>query len=253
MKKGDFSNLATNYSKYRPSYNIDVVDNLLKTTGKLPINIATTDVGAGTGIFTKCLLNAGVRDIVAVEPNNQMLKAGELFLGNEVTFKKGSGENTFLESGKYDLVTMASSFHWPNTQNTLKEFKRILNGTGTFAALWNPRLTERSEIEDKVEFLLKNKYDLKTRMSSGLSGITESLNDILTKSGVFRSVLYLDGIDVVKRTHDEYLGAWRSVNDVQVELGRENFAKFINEVENIISDYPYVEVHYLTRAWVATK
>ena len=52
------------------------------------------------------------------------------------------------------------------------------------------------------------------------------------------------------RTHEEYIGAWRSVNDVQFQLGKEKFEEFIGDVEKIITKREFVEVHYLTRAWI---
>lgn len=148
---------------------------------------------------------------------------------------------------------MASSFHWPNTQDTLLEFNRILNSNGVFAALWNPRLTERSNSENEVQNLLSTKYFVGSRVSSGLSGITNHLRDILSKSKIFSSVTYFDAINVVKRSHEEYMGAWRSVNDIQAQLGKEKFSQFLSDVEEIINKRSYVEVHYLTRAWVAQK
>ena len=148
---------------------------------------------------------------------------------------------------------MASSFHWPNTKETLLEFNRILKGKGIFAALWNPRLTERSNSENEIQNLLLKKYSVCSRFSSGLSGITNHLCDILSESNLFSSVTYFDAINVVKRSHKEYMGAWRSVNDIQAQLGKEKFLQFLSDVEEIISKRSYVEVHYLTRAWVAQK
>ena len=49
------------------------------------------------------------------------------------------------------------------------------------------------------------------------------------------------------------MGAWRSVNDIQAQLGKEKFSQFLSDVEEIINKRSYVEVHYLTRAWVAQK
>ena len=253
MQKGDFSNLASDYIKYRPSYNRKVVNKVVNTINKKSENIRAADVGAGTGIFTKCLIEAGIKDVVAVEPNEGMRNTGIEYLGKKIPFFRGSGENTTLVSNKYDLVTMASSFHWPNTQDTLLEFNRILNSNGVFAALWNPRLTERSNSENEVQNLLSTKYFVGSRVSSGLSGITNHLRDILSKSKIFRSVTYFDAIDVVKRSHEEYMGAWRSVNDIQAQLGKEKFSQFLSDVEEIINKRSYVEVHYLTRAWVAQK
>lgn len=253
MKKGDFSTLANDYFKYRPSYNKQIVKTILKNINKKSKNVLAADVGAGTGIFTKCLLDVGIKDVVAVEPDDNMRNAGIEYLGRKIKFYKGSGENTKLDSNKYDLVTMASSFHWPNTHEALLEFNRILNDTGVFAALWNPRLTELSKSETEVQNLLFTKYHVASRVSSGLSGITNHLSEILSKSKFFRTVTYIDAIDVLQRSHEEYMGAWRSVNDIQAQLGKEKFSKFLCDVEEIINKRSYVEVHYLTRAWIACK
>ena len=253
MKKGDFTNLADDYTKYRPSYNKSIVKKILKAVRKNTSALRAADIGAGTGIFTKCLIEAGVKDIIAVEPNNDMRKAGLNFLNRKVKFSIGSAEQTGLQSHSYNLITMASSFHWPKTSEALKEFDRILASDGVFSAIWNPRLTDRSESELEVERLLSVKYNIASRTSSGLSGITSDLQEILETCGVFRSVLYAEAIDVVQRSHEEYIGAWRSVNDVQSQLGKAKFSEFIDDMTKTIKKYPTVEVHYLTRAWIACK
>ena len=253
MKRGDFTNLANNYTKYRPSYNSSVVRTILNSVGKEFHSIKAADVGAGTGIFTKCLIDAGVKNLVAVEPNDDMRERGIEFLGENLEFLGGSAEKTGLESNSFDLITMASSFHWPDTQLTLKEFDRALSCKGVFCALWNPRLTEKSDSENEIQELLTTKFKVASRVSSGLSGITKELREILISSGIFNSVKYVDAVDVVQRTHEEYIGAWRSVNDVQAQLGKEKFEEFIGDVKKIITKREFVEVHYLTRAWIASK
>ena len=253
MKKGDFTNLADDYSKYRPSYNKNIVNTILNFIAKKNNEIKAADIGAGTGIFTKCLIDAGIKDVTAVEPNNDMLDRGIEYLDGKINFLSGSAEKTGLKSKSFDLISMASSFHWPDTYLALQEFDRILNPKGIFTALWNPRLTHKSISENEVQKLLSKKYKVKSRVSSGLSGITNELRETLSESGIFHSVVYIDAVDVVQRTHQEYIGAWRSVNDIQVQLGKDKFKDFIRDVKGIIYKEPYVEVHYLTRAWVAFK
>ena len=79
------------------------------------------------------------------------------------------------------------------------------------------------------------------------------MQDILRDCGIFKTVEYADAVDVVRRSQKEYIGAWRSVNDIQAQLGKYKFKKFIDEVEHVVSKHSFVEVHYLTRVWVATK
>ncbi len=253
MKKGDFSSLAKDYANYRPGYNAQVVQQITFATELKPGDINAADVGAGTGIFTKCLTTLGIKKITAVEPNDEMRKIGREVNGTNIQFLKGSAEKTNLSANSLNLVSMASSFHWADHELALREFDRILDSRGVFTAIWNPRLTERSEVENRVQALLSEKYNVIKRVSSGRSGITEKLREILLESGYFKNIFYIDAIDVVLRSCEEYLGAWRSVNDIQAQLGSENFGSFIRDVENILADYKEVDVHYLTRAWVAKK
>ena len=127
MNRGDFTNLANDYSKYRPSYNKNIVNIILNCVSKNVNTIKAADIGAGTGIFTKCLIDAGVKDVIAIEPNGDMLRKGIEFIGKNINFQSGSAEQTGLQSKSFDLVSMASAFHWPDTSLSLKEFDRILS------------------------------------------------------------------------------------------------------------------------------
>ena len=65
--------------------------------------------------------------------------------------------------------------------------------------------------------------------------------------------MYFEAVDVMRRTPEEYIGAWRSVNDIQAQLGEYKFSKFIGEIEKISNKNSYVDVHYFTRVWIAKK
>jgi len=253
MRKGDFSSLAEDYVKYRPTYSENLTSMLVKSVSPNAEDIKAADVGAGTGIFSKCLFDQGIRNIVAVEPNKEMREAGIKKFGSLIKFSAGSAEDTSLKESSYDLVSMASSFHWPDTDKALSEFNRVLKPNGKFVAIWNPRLTEKSPVEHEVQKTLVDKYGVQSRVSSGLSGITNNLKETLIKSGYFKSVVYLESEDFVQRNHEDYIGAWRSVNDIQSQLGEKKFGMFLDDVERIVSKFDWIPVCYLTRAWVASK
>jgi len=251
IKLGDFTLLSQDYVNYRPSYSKLIVDLMFGALNKHPNQVVAADIGAGTGIFTKLILEKNPKELYAVEPNENMLLAGKKFLPNGVKWMAACAESTELPSNTFDLITMASSFHWTNTHTALNEFNRLIKPSGIFAALWNPRITELSEIESIIDSILTNEYSVKSRVSSGRSGITSDLTNILKSTSFFSDVSYIETVNKVCVSPERYIGAWRSVNDIRSQLGEENFAKFITQVSTIVSGVKHVEVYYMTRAWIS--
>lgn len=254
LKKSDFTGLAKDYSSSRPDYSVPVLDAIFGLTRKMPAEIDFVDVGAGTGIWTRMVNARGCRSTVAVEPNDDMRTHGEKdSKGLAIHWVKGGGENTGLPDQCCDLLTMASSFHWVDFERGTQEFHRLLRSGGWFVALWNPRLIEVNPLLVRIEDELRRlKPDLQ-RVSSGRSGITETLTEQLVASPCFDDTVYLEGRHVLSMSQERYLGAWRSVNDLQVQLGPVLFANFLEFVEKAIHDTPMIEATYLTRAWAARR
>lgn len=59
--------------------------------------------------------------------------------------------------------------------------------------------------------------------------------------------------DETPNTQKHYLGAWRSVNDLRVQLGAERFGAFLEFVEQRIAELAVVEATYLARARSARR
>ena len=253
MRHGDFTGLAKKYSRYRPGYSESVLTAILALVGKPAGQIDAADVGAGTGIWTAMLASRGCRTVTAVEPNEDMRRSGIEFTGEKaVQWRAGSGEQTDLESGSIDLLTMASSFHWVDFERGTKEFARVLRPQGRFVALWNPRLIEANPLLAETEAYINVLRPGIKRVSSGRSGITEKLAEMLSAHPDFEDVVYLEGRHMRTQTLDEYVGAWRSVNDVQYQLGPDKFEQFLEHVRSRLQGAK-IEVTYLTRAWAARR
>jgi len=255
MKHGDFSALAEDYSRYRPDYSEIILDAVLGMVDKPTSEIDAVDVGAGTGIWTRMLANAGLRSVTAVEPNDDMRHFGHNNPDNKhIVWLKGQGENTGLPDHSADLLTMASSFHWVNFDMGLTEFNRVLRSGGCFAALWNPRYIENNPLLVEIESqLAKFKGSDIKRVSSGRSEFTETLHSRLENCGYFKEVVYLESRHNIDFSQEQYMGAWRSVNDLRVQLGVDKFQSFLDWVKQRISHHTVIKATYLTRAWVARK
>jgi ubiquinone/menaquinone biosynthesis C-methylase UbiE len=258
MKHGDFTGLAGDYARFRPGYAPQVATAILAyVTCHVKRDVASidaADIGAGTGIWTRTLADRGLHSVVAVEPNDDMRGQGiETSRGTGIVWRKGSAEATGLPDGSADLVSMASSLHWADFDKACDEFHRILRPDGVFVALWNPRFIEANPLLLEIEAqITRLKPDIR-RVSSGRSGITERLTDMLSAKPQFAEVLYLEGRHSLHQTPEQYIGAWRSVNDLQVQLGPELFRKFLDFTEQRIADLTAIETTYVTRAWAARR
>jgi len=254
IKHGDFTGLADDYAKYRPGYAPQVATAILRFLGRDTARVDAIDIGAGTGIWTRILAASGLNSVTAVEPNDDMRAQGvETSRETKIVWRKGSAEATGLPDNSADLVSMASSLHWADFDKACNEFHRLLRPGGLFVALWNPRFIEANPLLVEIEAqITKLKPDVQ-RVSSGRSGITERLTDMLNAKPQFAEVLYLEGRHSMFQTPEQYIGAWRSVNDLQVQLGPELFKKFLDFAEKRTAGLTSIETTYVTRAWTARR
>ncbi len=136
---GRFSGLAEVYAKSRPSYPSDAIEFILNHC-ELNKDSTLVDIGAGTGISSRLLAAQGPT-IIGVEPNDDMRAQAEsesLDFEN-LSFLKGTAEETLLLDNVADAVLCAQAFHWFKAEEALAEFKRILKPGGWVVLVWNER------------------------------------------------------------------------------------------------------------------
>jgi SAM-dependent methyltransferase len=150
-----FTDRVSNYVKYRPAYPNEVIDYLEKQC-HLSAQSNIADIGAGTGIFTKLLLEKGYQ-VFAVEPNDAMREEADRQLSHFPGYRSvnGSADPTGLASHSIDLIVCAQAFHWFNTTETQAEFNRILRPGGQAALIWNNRDVAADKFAAAYDDLLK--------------------------------------------------------------------------------------------------
>lgn len=253
-KLGDFTGLAQHYTRYRAGYSHSVSRAILGTLGRDASQLDGVDVGAGTGIWSRQVAQLGFRSVHAVEPNEDMFNHGIASSeGSGIVWSRGSAEQTGLPDQCCDLVSMASSFHWADFDLASQEFCRILRPGGRFTALWNPRVVDESPLLVEIEDFLSSLRPEMKRVSSGRSDFTAQLSDRLRASSYWEDLVYIEGRHIELQSPERYLGLWRSVNDVQAQLGPQKFAQFLEFVEGKVTGLEHIEATYQTRAWVVRK
>lgn len=134
-----FSGHQNSYTKSRPDYAEKFLDDLY-TVYSFSENSIIADIGSGTGIFSKQLLERG-STVYGIEPNTDMRRKAEKELcGFDKFFSiAASAENTGLKSGSVDIITSAQAFHWFDTVKFKQECRRILKPMGLVVLAWNMR------------------------------------------------------------------------------------------------------------------
>ena len=149
---------------------------------------------------------------------------------------------------------MASSFHWTDHKKSIKEFYRILKPGGFFTALWNPRNIESNKFHTKIEKIIYSIAPNIIRVSSGAKKHTKDLEQKLLFQNYFHDLIFTEASHEEIMTKERYMGAWRSVNDIQAQAGRDKWKLILNKIEKEIFSEDKIIVPYKTRAWtVQTK
>jgi len=111
MNEERFTGKADIYKKYRPSYPKELFDYLYSQVG-FGKDSVIADIGSGTGIFSRLLLERGSK-VCCVEPNGDMRQTAEKDLSQFENFVSVSGndKNTGLQDKSVDFITAAQAFH----------------------------------------------------------------------------------------------------------------------------------------------
>ena len=123
-----FGAAASDYDRYRPRYPGALISALVTRPG-----MRALDVGAGTGIASVQLLDAGAR-VLAVEPDARM---AQVAAGKRVDVERGTFEEWQPDGRTFDLVVFGQSFHWLQPRPAVEKVVSMLTPGGRLALLWN--------------------------------------------------------------------------------------------------------------------
>ena len=80
---------------------------------------------------------------------------------------------------------------------------------------------------------------------------TKNIAETLVSTGDFKDVIFVEANHQVKMSKERYIGAWRSVNDIQAQSAPDVFKNIILTIEDMVKDLSEVIVSYKTRSWTA--
>lgn len=224
-----FSDKADNYVKARPSYAKGLLD-MLEDYG-LKKGSTVADIGSGTGIFTRQLLDKGAK-VYAVELNDKMRQNAETLLGENENFVSvnASAEATTLDGNSVDFVTCAQSFHWFDKEKFKLECKRILKQDGCVALVWNMRDNNAKSV--KRLFDVSKKYCPKfVGFNGGKRNDAEQI-----KRFFYGKFEYFEFYNPLEYTKEKYVKRCLS-SSYSLNENDKNYSSYVKEIEKIFDEF----------------
>jgi SAM-dependent methyltransferase len=182
-----FTDRVEDYAKYRPHYP-QAVFGMLRDELGFRSGTIVADIGSGTGISTKPLLELGCI-VYAVEPNEAMRRAAEQWLGENprMISVAGTAEETTLADRSVDAIVAAGAFHWFDPEAARNEFARVLKPAGWVALLWNDRI-KRGPFYEAYEGLVREYgRDYDQVRARGKAAVHSSVSRVLAKDYQIRT------------------------------------------------------------------
>jgi ubiquinone/menaquinone biosynthesis C-methylase UbiE len=127
--KDYFSDNATGYSQFRPSYPDEMIQRIISL---LKDNTTALDVATGNGQVAVKLADY-FQTVYATDISENQLRLAPKIAN--VNYIKMPAERTDFKDKKFDLITVAQAIHWFDFDVFYKEISRILKPEGIFAVL----------------------------------------------------------------------------------------------------------------------
>lgn len=249
--KNIFSGKYSTYSRYRPGYPPKLLRLMEEHTGLTPDSVVA-DIGSGTGIMSRLLLENG-NTVYGVEPNDEMRQYSSMEFKDHSDFHpvKGTGEKTGLPDSSVDLVVCAQSFHWLNPDSAKVEFLRILNKNGQVALIWNDKDQDENSFNSDYNLICAKFKKFKPKYNS--SGSTLIDRDVL--DNFFRgSYIATELENHQDLTLEGVMGRYSSTS-YAISPQAPEYDSLVKEMEEAFRKHQkdgFVRIQYITRIFIGS-
>ncbi len=138
-----FSKAADQYAQYRPHYPDELYDKILNNVRGREL---AWDVATGNG-QAAAELAKHFRQVIATDPSSDQI--ANAMDGSHIHYKVEKAEESTLDSGIADLITVAVGAHWLDLKQFEQEVQRV-GTSGSVLAIWAYYLPEVEGIPSSI-------------------------------------------------------------------------------------------------------
>ncbi|PRA82875.1 class I SAM-dependent methyltransferase [Microbacterium sp. MYb66] len=237
-----FGAQAGDYEVGRPEYPFEAVAWLLERMPDGSRRIA--DVGAGTGKLTRVLAQAPDAEVVAIDPDPEMLATLRAAVPGVPTFV-GTAERLPVPDAGLDAVVLGQAWHWVDPVAGSAEVGRAVRSGGVLGLIWNIR-------DDRVEWVRR------------LTGIMHGSNaEIMLAEGGPEvaapfGALEEEAWEWVRPITRDHLHRMASSRSYVITASDEEKARIRREMDELfdelgLDDGGVIDLPYVTRAFRAVR
>ncbi|WP_226532494.1 class I SAM-dependent methyltransferase [Microbacterium paraoxydans] len=237
-----FGAQAGDYEVGRPEYPFDAVAWMLE---KMPVGSRRiADVGAGTGKLTRVLTAAPEAEVVAIDPDPQMLAALRSAVPGVPTFA-GTAECLPLPDASLDAVVLGQAWHWVDPVAGSVEIGRAVRSGGVLGLIWNIRDERVSWVHRLTEIMHGSNAEI--MMAGGGPEVAPPFGALEEESW--------EWVRPITRDHLHRMASSRSY---VITASAEEKARIRREMDALfdelgLDDEGVIALPYVTRAFRATR
>ena len=220
-----FSVQAEDYSKFRPTYPVELFNYFASLTDNH--NLAW-DVGTGNG-QAAIELTRYYKKVVATDPSQKQLE--QAIVHKNISYHVAAAEKSPLLSDSVDLITVAQAFHWFKQKEFFDEVKRV-SKPGAFLAIWcyglariNPEVD--AKIMDLYAGTLGNYWEKERKL------VEEGYKNELIPFAEINSPEFSMKANWSLEHLIGYLSTWSAMQKYTKDEGQSPLPKFYAEIQQI--------------------
>lgn len=230
------------YELARPDYPFDAVAWMLEQLPHGARRIA--DVGAGTGKLTRVLTKAPDAEVVAIDPDAEMLATLRQNVPGVPTFI-GTAEDLPLPDESVDAAVFAQAWHWVEPIAGSAEVGRVVRPGGVLSLIWNIR-DERIDWVRRLTAIMHGSAAEQMLSGSGPQ-VAAPFGELVTREWEWTRPMTRARLHDLARSRSYVITA----PDVEKERIRSEMDQLFDELG--VHGDDAIELPYVTRAYRAVR
>ena len=235
--KHTFNNQAVLYNEARPTYPAELFSALIQVT-ELPTTAQLLEIGPGTGQATRPLAKLG-HFITAVEPGENLVEVFKQELGNyhNVQIITSSFEEAPLPLSTFDLVYVATAFHWLDPEVKFKKTHSVLKSGGHLAIIRTCHILsdETRTFFDATQPIYDQFTDVKEKASKSLVTKISDIKLDTLDTDLFKQVYFNVFPMRITYTSEQYVKLLSTFSEV-IAMNLEEREAFLVQISDLIKN-----------------